>query len=177
MSEILKETQVNLSESEKPINQNQVDLTKIKGIESESVDLDKHHKKNSKIEIIELIQVNSKFTSLIAGTQEHQKQWVLRVASEVLESIGEGEEKREFRASELFNLIQDEEGNLIGFPTGEKSNLSKFCKDLKINLQEVENLQGLMERIKGKEVTIKAYEKEVVVDGKTLLRTYLKFLY
>lgn len=174
-SEKVKETQVNLNEQ--PTKENPIDLTQIKGVESETIDLEKHHKKNSKIEIVEVMQVNSKFTPLIQGTQEHMKQWVLKIASEVLETVGEGEEKVEFRASELFNLIQDDAGNIKGFPKGEKSNLGKLCKDLKINLDNISNLKELMDNFKGKEVTIKSYDKEVVIDGETKTRTYLKFLY
>ena len=156
----------------------QLDLSAIKGVENESIDLEKWHKKTAVIENVEVIQVDSSFTPRIEGTEEHQKQWVLKVSSKVLETIGEGENKIEFRASELFNLIQDKNGNLIGFPKGEKSNLMKFCKDLRINTKEIENLQQLIEQIKGKEATIKAYEKEFETeDGKKFSRTYLKFLY
>jgi hypothetical protein len=177
MSDSIKETIVNPEVTKISEQKGLIDLTKIKGIESENIDLGKYHKKNSKIETAEVIQVNSKFTPLIENSLEHQKQWVLKLSSGVVETIGDGEEKVDFRASELFNLIQDENGNLKGFPTGEQSNLLKFCKDIKINLSEIENLSELLEKFKGKEVTIKAYDKEVVIDGERKKRTYLKFLY
>ena len=132
----------------------QVDLTSVKGIESEGIDLEKFHKTDVKIESVEVIKVPSNYTSLIEGTEEHQKQWVLKVASGVLESIGEGEKKIEFRASELFNLIQDEQGKLTGFPTGDKSNLGKFAKDLRIELKSVADLKQLIEALKGKDASI-----------------------
>ena len=157
--------------------QKQVDLSTIKGVQSESIDLEKYHKKPTKIVNVEVLQVNSKFTPLIEGTQEHQKQWVLKLSSEVLESMGDGEDKIDFRASELFNLIQNEKGEVIGFPKGEKSNLGKLCKDLRIDLEKIDNLQQLVDAFKDKEVTIKAYNKEIVIDGNTQSRTYLKFLY
>lgn len=154
-----------------------MDLSKIPGVESESIDLEKFHKKSAKIESVEVKQVKSKYTSLVEGTPEHHKQWVLQITSVVLETVGEGDNKIEFRASGLINLNQDDQGNLIGFPKGDKSNLGKFCKDLRINLDKLENLQQVVDVIKGKEATVKAYEKEVEKDGKSYTQTYLTFLY
>ena len=158
-------------------DEQQLDLTQVKGVESVGIDLEKYHKQSTKIVKVDVVQVNSKFTPLIEGTTEHQKQWVLKLSSDVLESIGEGEDKIDFRASELFNLIQNEKGDIIGFPKGEKSNLGKLCKDLRIDLDKVDNLQQLVDAFKDKNVTIKAYNKDVVFDGNTQTRTYLKFLY
>lgn len=154
----------------------QVNLSEIKGVESEGIDLEKWHKKSVKIESAEPIQVPSNFTPK-NDKGEHMKQWVLKVSSEVVESIGEGEDKIDFRSSELFNLIQDKDGNIKGFPKNDKSNLGKFCADLKIDLNSMENLQQLVDALKEKEATIKTYEKEFEVDGKSFSRTYLKFLY
>ena len=147
-----------------------LDLTKIGPSEGNSIDLGKYDKKEIEIDNIEVIQVPSKFTPLMEGVEQHQMQWVLRVVSPILETIGEGEDKIEFRASELFNLVQDKEGNLTGFPTGDGSNLMKFMKDLKIEkADEFENLQQVIEAIKGKKTLIKSYEKND--------KTYLKFRY
>jgi hypothetical protein len=154
-----------------------LDLSKVKGVESVGIDLEKYHKQPTEIVSAEVVQVNSKFTPLIEGTNEHKKQWVLKLSSAVLESVGEGADKVDFRASELFNLMQNEKGEIIGFPKGEKSNLGKLCKDLRINLDKIDNLQELIDAFKGKNATIKAYNKEVTTDGNTQSRTYLKFLY
>jgi len=160
------------------MSENQLDLTSIKGVKSEGVNLEKFHKQNTKVENVIVEQVPSQYTPLVEGSEkEHQKQWVLKVSSCVLETLGEGEDKIEFRASELFNLMQDKKGNLTGYPEGEKSNLGMFCKDLRIEMKNVKNLQDLMEHIKGKQATVKAYNKEVDIDGKKFPRTYLKFLY
>jgi hypothetical protein len=160
------------------MSEQQVNLEDIKGVKSEGIDLNKFHKKNVKIESADVIQVPSTYTPFIEGSdKEHLKQWVLKVSSAVLETVGEGEGKIEFRASELFNLLQDEKGNLTGFPAGDKSNLGKFCKDLRVDLTKVENLKILQDYLKGKEATVKAYDKDVEVDGKNFQRTYLKFLY
>ena len=160
------------------MSENQLNLESIKGVKSEGIDLNKFHKKNVKIESVEVTQVPSSFTPLLEGSEkEHVKQWVLKVSSSVLETVGEGDNKVEFRASELFNLLQNAKGELTGFPSGDKSNLGKFCKDLRIDLSKVENLKILQENLKGKEATVKAYDKEVDVDGKKFPRTYLKFLY
>lgn len=151
-------------------NSVQVDLTQIGPVEGLTIDLNQFDKKEIVIEKVEVVQVPSKFTPKIEGTEDRQPQWVLKVSGEVLETIGEGEEKIEFRASELFNLVQDKEGKLTGFPIGDGSNLMKFMKDLKIeDPDKLENLEKVIEVIKGKTSMVKAYEKNE--------KTYLKFRY
>jgi len=136
-----------------------MDVSELKPIESiESVDLNQHHKKETVIEDTKIIKVNSNYTDC-------KTQWVLKVISEVVHTLErEGEDKIEFRASELFNLAQDKDGNLKGFPDSKDSNLSKFMNDLRI-----EHPKDLI----GRKATIKTYDKEV--DGNK--KTYLKFLY
>jgi len=153
-------------------NQKQLDLDSVKPMQSSGLDinLDEFHGKQVNIEGVEVMQVPSKFTPLIEGTDQHQKQWALKVYSEVVTSAGEGEERIDFRASELFNLIQDKQGNLVGFPTNENSNLMQFAKDLRIKEPDKKSsLKELISEIKEKQASIKAYEK----NG----RTYLKFKY
>ena len=150
------------------------DFSNVGPSKGSNVDLDKYHNKTTKIENCKVIQVPSKFTALIKDTEQHHMQWVLKVSSEILETIGEEPDKIEFRASELFNLIQDDDGKITGFPTGEGSNLGKFCKDIRINdLESIPSLPELMKKMIGKEVTIKVYNKEQ--EGKT--KTYMKFKY
>lgn len=165
---------------EENLSQESLNLESIGPSESMEVDLWQHDKKEVIIEKAEVIKVPSKFTSKIKDpdsgeeTSEHHKQWVLKVSSEVLDSIGEGESKTEFRASELFNLIQDNDGNLTGFPTGEGSNLMKFVSDLKIeNLDKFHSLKQVIDTIVGRKVMVKAYD--VTRDGRE--RTFLKFRY
>ena len=160
------------------MEEQQVNLSEIKAVEGGvSIDLNKYDKKSVKIEKVEAIQVPSKFTRLIDETKPELgriKAWSLKVQSEILETIGEGEDKVDFRASELFNLVQDKDGNLKGFPTGEGSNLMKFMKDLKIKEPEkLKDLQEVSDAIVGKEILIKSYDKDV--EGNN--RTYLKFRY
>jgi len=150
------------------------DLDKIGPVMSTSVDLAKYDKTTTTIEKAETTQLPSQFTPLIPGTQQHLMQWVLKVSSVVLESIREGIDKIEFRATEVFNLIQDEKGNLTGFPTGDGAKLMKFLKDLKIPSPEhLKSLTEVVEAVKGKQVIIKAETKER--DGRT--NTYLRFRY
>lgn len=131
-----------------------ISLDKLEGVEGgESVDLEQFDKKEVEIEKAEIVKVKSDYTDC-------KTQWVLKVSSVVLVSINEGEDKIDFRASELFNLIQDKEGKLIGYPVAEGSNLAKFFKDLKISKPT---------ELIGKKALIKAYDKA----GKT----YLKFRY
>lgn len=153
---------------------NQTDLDKIGPIQSASVDLMKYDKQVTTIEKAEITQLPSQFTPLIPGTQQHLMQWVLKVSSIVLESIREGEDKIEFRATEVFNLIQDDKGNLKGFPTGEGAKLMKFLKDLKIpSPDHLKSLKEVIEAVKGKQIVIKSETKER--DGRT--NTYLRFRY
>ena len=158
------------------MEEQQVDLNKVKPVENKGVDLWKFDKKEVIISKIEVLQVPSKFTAKIENTEKNYPQWILKISSEVLETLEreEEEENIEFRASELFNLIQNNKGELEGFPTGESSNLMKFMKDLKINSPDkLENLQKVKEEILEKKALVKAYDKES--EGKT--KTYLKFRY
>lgn len=156
-------------------DENKVDYNKVGPIRGgKSVDLTKYDKKEVALELAEVTQVPSQYTALIEGTEQHHMQWVLKVSSEVVEKIGEGEDQILFRSSELFNLIQDDKGKLEGFPTGEGSNLMRFCKDLGIkNADSFKSLQEVIDAIKGKKALIKVYDKEI--DGKT--KTFMKFRY
>jgi len=144
-------------QSEQVTTEKVMEVKDLKPVASISVDLTKHHKKETEIESAKIVQVPSNFAE--CGTQ-----WVLKVQSVVLEEIGEGDEKIEFRASELFNLAQDKQGKLTGYPDSKDSNLVKFMKDMNVEHPD---------ELKGKKATIKAYEKGV--EGNT--KTYLKFLY
>lgn len=150
------------------------DLDKIGPKASVSVDLAKYDKTVTTIEKAEAIQVSSTFTPLIPNTQQHYMQWVLKISSVCLESIREGEDKIEFRATEMFNLTQDEKGALTGFPTGDGAKLMKFLKDLKIpSPDHLKSLREVVDAVKGKQVIIKAETK--IKDGRT--NTYLRFRY
>ena len=130
-------------------------LTDLKPVQGggESIDLEQFDKKEIEIESAEIQQVKSDYT-------ETKTQWVLLVKSKVLAKLGEGDDKIEFRASELFNLMQDKKGNLTGYPEAEGSNLAKFMKDIKAKIPA---------EIVGKKALIKSYLKGD--------KTYLKFRY
>lgn len=140
-----------------------MELSDLKPIKSESIDLKQFHNRQVPVDKCEIVQVKSKYTPK-DEKGEHILQWVLKISSPVLIAIGEGDEKIEFRASELFNLIQDEKGNLIGYPESKDSNLMRFMTDIGAKKPE---------EILGRTATIKAYDKETE-DG---TRTYLKFKY
>jgi len=152
-------------------NQEVINPEDVKPIQSNSVDLTKFNNEKTTIERAELMKVPSNYTELDEEGKNYP-QWVLKVMSPPLVTIGEGEEILELRASELFNLIQDGTGHLIGYPTGEKANLTQFLKDLKVK-PAYDNLKQLITEITGKEVIVKSYEKEV--NGKK--KTFLKFKY
>ena len=133
--------------------QEQIKLSDLKPIESKSVDLKKYDKKETEIESVEIVKVPSDYS-------ECKTQWVLKVQSVVLDKLEVEDKTIEFRASELFNLIQDEQGKLQGYPEAEGSNLQQFMKDISAKNPE---------EIAGKKALIKAYEKND--------KTYLKFRY
>jgi len=141
------------------------DLSSLKPVKSgEPVDLRKFHNTPVTIEHVEAIQVPSSFTPK-GPDGKNLPQWVAKVVSPVLLTVGEGDSKIEFRASELFNLSQDKDGKLMGFPTNKDSNLVKFMKDVGATHPN---------ELVGKKATIKFYEKEV---GDGMTRGYLKFKY
>jgi len=153
----------------KTVVESSIKLDDLKPIKSETVDLKQFNNKPVKIEKVSIIQVPSNFTPLKEGSSiDHIPQWVMKVESEVITSIGEGDTKIEFRCSELFNLIQDENGALKGYPQNDKSNLTKFLKDVGAT-----NPSELV----GKSSIAKAYEKEYLFDGKKTTRSFLKFKY
>jgi len=157
---------------EKNTSEVQVDLDSIKPMEAQSVDLMKYDKTGTTIERASVIKVPSKFND--CGTQ-----WVLKVESPTLETMertaDDGtQDVITFKSSEFFNLIQNEKGELLGFPTGQKSNLHRFLIDLGIKEPDkFESLKQVIDAIIGKKVLIKAYER----DYQGTPRTYLKFRY
>ena len=148
------------------------DLDNVGPVENTSVDLDKFDKTKTVIAKAEVSVVPSQYCEI-------GRQWVLKVESEVLETVEKKESdgttrKIEFRASELFNLVQDDAGKLVGFPTGESSNLMQFAKDLGIkDADKLGSLKSLITNMIGREVLIKAH---LVKKGEAE-RTYLKFRY
>lgn len=150
----------------------QVDLDAVKPIESISIDLNKFDKKETEIAECIVLQVPSKFIDKEKNPMGLQ--WSLKVISKTVETVETGDEKIEFVASELFNLVQDEKGELKGFPTGKDSNLMKFMADLRI--KDPEKMPSLKEVVKamiGKKCLIKCYDK--TIDGKK--KTFMKFRY
>lgn len=163
----------------------EVDASKIKPISGGKfnlgdgdLDLKSHDKMPVKIEGSEIKKVHSKFVEQDTdGKIKHQ--WILRIFSVPVMTLQGADGNVDFRASDLFNLVQNMDesspnfGKLEGFPTGDRSNLAKFLKDLGVKIEELEDLSKLQEAIIGKTAVIKAYDKEK--DGKTM--TYLKFRY
>ncbi len=144
----MEENKTNENQSE------QMSLSDLKPIEGSSVDLKQYDKKEVELEGVEIIQVKSDYTKC-------KTQWVLKVQSVVLETLErDDDEDIKFRASELFNLIQDDEGKLQGYPEAEGSNLQIFMKDIGVKKPD---------EIVGKKTLIKSYEKND--------KTYLKFRY
>jgi len=142
-----------------------IDLDSLQPVKSgDGVDLKKFHNTTTVVEKIEMVQTKSNFTAKDANGNPIP-QWCLKISSPVLTTVGEGEQKFDIRASELFNLSQDKNGKLLGYPTNKDSNLVKFMKDIGANHPK---------EIIGKTVFIKAHEKD---SGEGQIRTFLKFKY
>jgi hypothetical protein len=145
-----------------------IDLASLKPMKSGSgidvTELKKFHNNQVKIEQYDIIQVPSGFTP-VGPDGKKLLQWVVRFFSQTLMTVGEGDVKTEIKASELFNLNQDKEGKLTGYPTNKDSNLVKFMKDVGANTPA---------EVIGKTATVKFYEKDV---GEGQVRGYLKFKY
>ena len=146
-------------------NKPAIDLASLKPMKSgEPVDLKRFHNTQIAIEKCEVLQVPSGFTPK-GPDGRNIPQWVVKISSPILLTVGEGDSKIEFRASELFNLTQDKEGKLQGYPTNKDSNLVKFMKDIGATTPT---------EIIGKKATVKFYEKDV---SEGVTRGYLKFKY
>jgi hypothetical protein len=149
--------------------QDNLNLENIKPVETQGLDLWQFDKKEIEIESAAVLQVPSKFVETDA-----KMQWVMRVLSKPVATIGEGDDKFDFRASELFNLVQDDKGDLKGFPTGDGSNLMKFLKDIRVqDPEKLQSLKAVVDAMIGKKGLIKCYDK--VKDGKK--STFLRFRY
>ncbi|KKN69630.1 hypothetical protein LCGC14_0439330 [marine sediment metagenome] len=108
-----------------------VDPSSLPEVESQRKDLtdyEKHRLNKAKIESMEIIRIPSKYAKAEDGMVH-----VLRVIGEVVEVVEvEDNEKNitkiEIRPTELFNLIEDENGDLEGYPKAEDSNWGKLKK-------------------------------------------------
>ena len=138
---------------------NVTDITELKPIESKGVDLSQFEGRRIQIESAEVITVQSKFSNKVDGQAE-----VLRVQSEPVSTMQDRDGNQvPLRASELFNLTRNEEGEL-GRPTGAKGKLAKFMK--KLGAKHPSELVG-------KEATVRIRTKQGA-DGMT--REFLGFL-
>jgi len=108
----------------------------MKPIEKVSIDLTPYEGKKAKIEKVEVVEVKSVW---VDGKQVPKEKAVdtkcLKVSTEKLSEIEVKGEKKELRASELFNLVQDDEDNW-GFSTNEKAKLNIFMKKMKVTHPE-----------------------------------------
>lgn len=130
---------------------NMTDVKDLKPIKSEGIDIKQFDGEKVEIEGIEQLRMPSEFA-------ECGYQWVARVFSRPLVNFkkDDGEEVK-IRASELFNLSQDKEGKLTGFPVNEKAKLYRLMK--KVGVEHPAELLG-------KKVLVTTYENK----GKTFLR-------
>ena len=106
-----------------------VDLDELDEVERErqpEVDLEQFRLKNAKIEAVESIRINSPYAKAKDG-----KMHKIKVTGEVVETLErEGQDDINFRPTELLDLEEDDEGNLIGLPAWDKSKWQRFKKVL-----------------------------------------------
>ena len=99
----------------------------LKPVESQGVDLSQFEGGRVEIETVEVLVVPSKFAKSGNGEAE-----VLKVQSVPLATIKDREGNDvPIRASELFNLMRDDNG-VLGWPEGARGKLAKFMKKLSV---------------------------------------------
>ena len=97
------------------------------------VDLEQFRLKPAKIEAVETVRINSNYAKA-----EDRKQHKLKIIGEVVHTLKrEGQEDINFRPTELLDLEEDDEGNLVGLPVSEEgkkpSKWQSFKKTLNLN--------------------------------------------
>ena len=106
---------------QKEVQELPLNIKNLKPIESKGIDLTPFEGQRKVIEKLSVIEVPSKF-------HESGKAIVLKVETEPVTTLELSDgTKTEFRASELFNLTKDENGN-IGWSDAPNGALNKFLK-------------------------------------------------
>ena len=104
------------------------ELDEIERKRDPDVDLEQFRLKTAKIEAMESIRINSPYAKAKDG-----KQHKIKVIGEVVHTlVKEGQDDIDFRPTELLDLEEDEEGNLIGLSDYEKSKWQRFKRTLNI---------------------------------------------
>ena len=110
------------------INVNLDELDEIERKRDPDVDLEQFRLKTAKIEAVESIRINSNYAKAKDG-----KQHKIMIIGEVVHTlVKEGQEDINFKPTELLDLEEDEEGNLIGLPKWDKSKWQRFKRTLNI---------------------------------------------
>lgn len=119
-----------------------MEVAKLKEVKVGGTDLTEFEGKRAKIEILSVIEVPSQYT-------ETGKMHCLKVQTDAVTQFERDGENVDIRASELFNLKDDDKGNW-GFSSSPKSKLQKFMR--KQGVKQPDSL-------KGTQVTIRVRQK------------------
>jgi len=123
----------------------EINLNNLKPIEVGGLDFSEYEGHKKKIEEIEILDMPSQFTKT-------GKTKVLKVITEPVTEVTSKEGKKtEIRASELFNLKQDEKSGSWGYSTSSKSRLQKLM--VKCKCSKPSDLKGKFVIIKVRPVT------------------------
>jgi len=135
----------------------------MKPIESQGLDLSEYEGKKAKIEIVEVVDVESRYgdgeTEVDGRVYKSNEKLpegktiptkVLKVSTEKLGEIETSEGKKEIRASELFSLKKDTKNKSWGWSTHEKAKVQKLYKRLGIRNPNTNPKTALI----GKTVTV-----------------------
>ncbi len=107
------------------------DLDEVERKREPDVDLEQFRLKTAKIEAVETVRINSNYAKAEDG-----KQHKLKVIGEVVHVLEkEGQEDINFRPTELLDLEEDGEGNLIGLPVSEEGKKPSKWQSFKKALQ------------------------------------------
>lgn len=113
-----------------------MDVKNLKSIERKSIDLSEYDGVKAEVELVEVVDVKSNWKDgkkLPEGETISVK--CLKASTKKLGEIEVKGEIKELRASELFNLTQDED-NAWGYSTNEKAKLNIFMDKMKVKTPE-----------------------------------------
>jgi len=116
-------------------------LPEVESQHEDMIDFEKYRLEKNVIESAEVIRIPSKFAK-----SEDKKQHKLRIVGTVVETVEKEDKKThekttyEFRPTALINMVEDEDGKLLGFPEAEDSTWGKVKKTL--NIKDVKELIG-----------------------------------
>lgn len=149
-----KQTQEDKEEedtSSLPIEFINIDMSKLKEVKRPGVDLREFAGRPAKIADVRMIRLHSPYAKA-----EDKKSHSIRLIGEIVGEREINNEKRDIFATELIGVEEDEEGNLLGLPEGEKSKWQRLKKFVE---NQTEKTINTPEDLIGVSLTMKVNDK------------------